>query len=362
MHLPLLSRSLSKSAFSRTSATLSSISQYSPLSLNRSTSNSFSSLSSRSISPIPVSSRSSSSISQFSTLSTPSVSSSTSSNVVPSVSTSQSLTLSHSSKQNKSSSHILSILAALTVLSIISNYIKDHSEQYPLSSKILSPLTPLLSFFSNNNNKDLPSLVQTLECSTQIPKVPISLSNNTQLVDTNDMELASYLSRLTAFLIDNAVVTVIGLLGAVLSSMLGINKSSYQSAIEEYWTFENNPTLSVIIGYLNIVVYDTLLLYFNNGQTIGKALMKIKVIRTDFQKMDLQTCIKVAASRGVFIIFFSDIIIPAICNLFPSKTPFDQGQLIHNWISDTNVVRIRKQPKFQPKIEAPKIEAEEEMD
>ena len=121
------------------------------------------------------------------------------------------------------------------------------------------------------------------------------------------------IKRLMAYLID---ILVISLLVSLIASIKGLNpyeeeyKKSYEQYVElskslenvteltksqtnEYFkimydiTYYNIPILA--IESLVILLYFTLFPTFNNGQTIGKRLFKIKVVSKDGEKVGIKT-------------------------------------------------------------------------
>lgn len=86
----------------------------------------------------------------------------------------------------------------------------------------------------------------------------------------NSHHYSPFLTRLAALFIDAVIISVI-------SSLL----SGYRS----------NSVMANMPGFVIGALYYVLMWTYSNGQTLGKKVMKIKVIREDGKPVDLQTAI-----------------------------------------------------------------------
>jgi uncharacterized RDD family membrane protein YckC len=74
------------------------------------------------------------------------------------------------------------------------------------------------------------------------------------------MEKASLLLRLVALIIDNIILSIVG---AIIGAVLG------------------DQSLGFLISFVIGLVYQVGMLTANNGQTIGKMLLGLRVVQTD---------------------------------------------------------------------------------
>jgi uncharacterized RDD family membrane protein YckC len=127
-----------------------------------------------------------------------------------------------------------------------------------------------------------------------------------------NQKYADFLTRFIAIFIDAIVVSII-------SSILSTTKGGSSSAI------------STMPGFLIGGLYYVLMWSYQNGQTLGKKVMKIKVVREDGKPVDLTTSILryIGYFISAFVFFLGFLWI-----LFDSKK---QGW--HDKIAKTYVVK-----------------------
>jgi len=142
-------------------------------------------------------------------------------------------------------------------------------------------------------------------------------------VETEELELASRGLRLGAYLLDyvitNVAIYVPALIGAAISPPRPDSISPVAIAL-------------MCVGWLAWIVV-TIVLVARNGQTIGKKLLDIKVVRSDGSKASLGRIFWLRNFvPGLLII---TLIFPLIDNLFIFN---ETKQCLHDKIADTIVV------------------------
>jgi uncharacterized RDD family membrane protein YckC len=145
-----------------------------------------------------------------------------------------------------------------------------------------------------------------------------------------DVTLASFLQRFIAFGIDIFIVVII--LIAIEIPVI-IKETSHSTVNHNY---EINPFhgWSIIV----VVLYSGLLTYFLKGQTLGKKIMKIKVISLTHEHISLWHSIERALGYGAsaleagfgFVQFF----------IHPNR------QTVHDRIAETIVISLKKDKKL----------------
>jgi uncharacterized RDD family membrane protein YckC len=122
----------------------------------------------------------------------------------------------------------------------------------------------------------------------------MNYKNRSERSFSNEMVLATIKRRFTALLIDFVIIILLYLLMLIiLSSIFHINdwkvnvKSIFEVDIE---TEPDRPSfillLKILFGFLP-VIYFTVLLYFFKGQTLGKYLLRLKVISLYHKRLGL---------------------------------------------------------------------------
>jgi len=159
----------------------------------------------------------------------------------------------------------------------------------------------------------------------------------------NDYLLASIKRRLVAFLIDWIVLILLYIGIIVAFGVFGMNLSKinvhgiFDVEIEMDNTSSNLITFLKILFGLLPVLYFSLLFYFWKGQTIGKYLLKIKVLSLYHEHLGLWHCIERSLGYFASALEFGFGFLQAIWN--PNRMS------LHDKIGETIVVerRVKKQ-------------------
>lgn len=152
------------------------------------------------------------------------------------------------------------------------------------------------------------------------------------------VSLASFGKRLLAFLIDFIIVIVLSLvIFFLIVKPLGIfDLENYQFGENIVkGAFDIVMVLSVLFLILPLCLlvgflYDFLMISFSNQSTIGKKLMKLKVVKTDGTPLTLFAILTRTVAK--FVTGFIFILLWLIC-LFT-----DQNQTLHDKIAGSVVV------------------------
>jgi uncharacterized RDD family membrane protein YckC len=142
-----------------------------------------------------------------------------------------------------------------------------------------------------------------------------------------DIRLASFTSRLIAFLIDDIIIVGILILIELPTILSEIAKSP-----SNHHNYEINPFHGSSI--LVVVLYSGLLTYFTKGQTLGKMLMRIKVISLKHNHISFWHSIERSLGYGAsaleggfgFIQYFTN----------------PNHQTVHDRIAETIVISIKQ--------------------
>jgi len=108
------------------------------------------------------------------------------------------------------------------------------------------------------------------------------------------IRLASFRRRLAAYVIDFVLVSAI-FMGITLLALPWLIRNGYlefDGQLNLNLSFENWYSLIII------VLYFSLSHYWGKGRTIGKKLLKIRVISTRYEKLGLWNCIQRALAYG----------------------------------------------------------------
>ena len=163
---------------------------------------------------------------------------------------------------------------------------------------------------------------------TNTPVLSIQTPQNV----TIEYELASVGERILAIAIDMVILfgTFYGM-GELIDS---ITKTMY-----------TRPGAWIYILLMGpIILYPFFFELFNNGQTIGKIILKIKVIKTDGSQPGVSSYL----TRWLFLLIDFSIIIALADVFFMLFTP--NTQRIGDMIAGTAVIRLRYKTKFEDTI------------
>lgn len=145
---------------------------------------------------------------------------------------------------------------------------------------------------------------------------------------TPELEPADRLTRLFAVLIDSAMIFVLALIGAlILPWFIGANISTGTQAAVGF---------AAIIALLSWLGYNLKLMH-DFGQTFGKKVMGIKVVRTDGSRLDLIRWIthRVLVIGLIGAIPYVGWIVSLADVVFIFR---DSRQCLHDQIADTMVI------------------------
>ena len=137
-----------------------------------------------------------------------------------------------------------------------------------------------------------------------------------------DVEYAEFLPRFAAFIIDVIIIAIVGWLITLPFSF---------NLIRMWW-------VSFLIDYAIGFLYFWLLEAYNNGQTIGKAALRLRAV--DESTFETTTPSKYAINNLLkpgFFLFLVDFIIGILMN---SGKPERRLRLMQN-VSETVVIKIR---------------------
>ncbi|RPI61301.1 MAG: RDD family protein [Lysobacterales bacterium] len=150
-------------------------------------------------------------------------------------------------------------------------------------------------------------------------------------VPAEDQELAGRLVRLLAFVLDGIIASVMIYLPAFV---VGAATGSFEQSGNQLDA--DSLTLPIAVGVIGAIAWAwiTILLVARHGQTMGKRLLEIRVVRSDGSQ----------ASLGR--IFWLRNVVNALLGIIPLYSIIDallifgvRRQCIHDLIADTIVVR-----------------------
>ncbi len=153
------------------------------------------------------------------------------------------------------------------------------------------------------------------------------------------LEFAGFWRRLAAFVLD---VIIIGVIISILFPLRNFGP--------DFWRFSSNWFLVPFVALSNFVSTLVQVAYYAafwawRGQTPGKMLLNIRIIRTD------GTNITLGYSLLRFLGYIISAIMLGIGFLWIAFDPRKQG--IHDKISDTYVVKLPEIPHTQPALTTP---------
>jgi len=182
----------------------------------------------------------------------------------------------------------------------------------------------------------------------QPPSAPIL-----DLNDGTEFELAGRGTRLIAHLIDNVIYVLPLLLFFGIAIGFGMmtelsqispqnNGVSSEQALKAEMLNAIGGTLGLVLGlvYLIIIVGNLMLLY-RNGQTIGKYLLAIKIVKVDGSRAGLARIIFLRAILFSFVSlipFVGQIIYGLVDPLFIFQ---ESRRCLHDLVAGTMVVKVR---------------------
>ena len=153
----------------------------------------------------------------------------------------------------------------------------------------------------------------------------------------NGHELAGYWARIAAYLIDSILVSV-----GVLAVLLVVKPELFDHSPEKA---PFAILLTILLSLRGVQFLYEALLLARDGQTLGKKALKIRVIRSDGQDLDIMSSI----TRPFFLhcLAFFQLLLG-----FPWMFAFldyilifsnKQRKCLHDILARTRVVRIRRQ-------------------
>lgn len=151
-------------------------------------------------------------------------------------------------------------------------------------------------------------------------KIEITTTQNVII----EYELATTLDRIIANILDGIFISVaIGIISLI-----------------SYLSFDDQNTLAIIICVLIALFYHLLFEVFMNGQSPGKMIMGIKVVKINRAHVDFYDYLMRWALRSLEIIGSGG----SLAVLFSSAS--EKGQRIGDVLADTCVIRINKNTIF----------------
>jgi len=148
--------------------------------------------------------------------------------------------------------------------------------------------------------------------------------------------LASWGSRAIAAIVDGVVIAVIaGVLFSIVTA-IGINSDGNDG----FAALIISLLVALLVLSLAALLYQPLMLWRTNGQTVGKKLTGIRVVKTDRTPMDLGTAVLrevVLKSIAVGVVSSFTFGLAYLADWF---WPFfdDQNRALHDFLVDTRVV------------------------
>lgn len=181
-----------------------------------------------------------------------------------------------------------------------------------------------------------------------MPKIAIETTQNV----TFERQAATVADRMLATLIDWAVIAIFWLF---MGSFLSLSLREL---------FSDTQLIEKIFLILPIMFYHPLMEYFNNGRSLGKMVVKTKVIQLDgsiptFNAIALRWLMRTIDFQLFFlvtILFFSSYTwLYSIIVLSPLVAVFavvfsNKGQRIGDIVADTTVVKITRRARLEDTI------------
>ncbi|MFV2061748.1 MAG: RDD family protein [Gammaproteobacteria bacterium] len=153
----------------------------------------------------------------------------------------------------------------------------------------------------------------------------------TEEVQKSDTELASPWIRLLAAIIDGLILMIF-IIPVQIS--MGVYDGFPEKMVQPDFLTSMIILIMVMVAYIAINGYTL----NKNGQTLGKLICKIKIVRVDFSKVDLS---RIIFARYLPITFVGQIpIVGGIVSLVDVLFIFRQSrQCLHDNIADTVVIK-----------------------
>jgi uncharacterized RDD family membrane protein YckC len=136
--------------------------------------------------------------------------------------------------------------------------------------------------------------------------------------------LAGFRSRAAAFVADLFVILVLVILAGLPTAY-----SEYTSGVTDHVTVPFEPFHS-LKGVIALLLYFGLLTYFWNGQTLGKRLLKIRVISLKGHRLTLWQCLERSLGYGASALEGGFGFVQAVW--------YENRQAVHDRIAETAVI------------------------
>jgi len=151
----------------------------------------------------------------------------------------------------------------------------------------------------------------------------------------NEFILATIKRRYVAYIIDALILSI--LLGCI-SNWLGISGLKISGLFEVEFEMHNpqlyvTPLVKILLGLIP-VMYFTLSFYFWKGQTIGKHLLKLRVVSLYHEHLGLWHCFERSLGYYASVLEFGFGFIQAFWN--PNR------MALHDKIGETIVIKLQK--------------------
>ena len=158
--------------------------------------------------------------------------------------------------------------------------------------------------------------------------------------------LASVTNRLIAMAIDFVIIILFFLLTTIIFKLFGIeinhfnwNNFSHVEIEATNINAENLRFLKICLGFVPIF-YFALMTYFTNGQTIGKKIMRIKVVSVYHHRIGLWHCIERSLGYAASTLEFGIGFFQVYWN--PNR------MALHDRIAETMVIKVKRKIKEKP--------------
>ena len=170
-----------------------------------------------------------------------------------------------------------------------------------------------------------------------------SPKSSVEAIRIDELTLASRWRRLFARLIDSILVLVISMqiMNWVVRNLLGAPTDNYFS-YGYFWISSSPPSyINFLVSFVVIAALNTYLLA-KRGQTIGKYLLKIRIVKYDsheISKIRFSLVIREGIMLGVNLFGYLGVCIAFIDGLFIFS---ENRRCLHDYCAFTKVVRVDK--------------------